>query len=412
MNPDTFCSAPWFAIRLDWDGKYRPCCEFDEKLSNFTGRKEYQLHDTTADEWMSSEYSQYLRQELTNGNRLPECNNCWQKEKNAVKSFRQYTNDTVSNNQGDNLDNTWVKLFVNRNTNYQDYRLVSADVKLSNVCNFSCAMCSPYNSSKIYDKWQSNLDNTFVQEQLHQQPTFLKDIALINQSKRGYQHLKDILTHPLRNLKILGGEPLLDKELFRSLQDQPQDKKSQIHIEIVTNGSQDLVSAAKKLQGYKSVSFTISLEGIGDMQDYVRKGSHWPDIEQNILNAKRNGILVNVNYTMQAVSVLNLHELILWCHNNQIAISFGILEHPDYLEVSILPNNIRKLIIDNLSKIQDINIINSDNNLVLLVNGIIELIDNLPIIPGKYSRFLEYIAWYEQDSPVKLQDLCPELYFG
>jgi hypothetical protein len=409
----TFCSAPWFQVRIDWDGQYRPCCVMKEKDTDFTGRTQYSIKDTTVDQWMRSDYIQYLKKQLSNGVELAECNDCWKKEKNNVKSIRQQVNDTVTRNQDKNLDNTWVKLFVDRTPNYQDYRLISADVKLSNVCNFSCAMCGPKNSSKIYDNWKSNTDNQFVQEQLQQEPKFFETIIENYQTKRGYQHLKDILTQPIRNLKVLGGEPLLDKELFRVLQNQTIDKKSQIHLDIVTNGSLDLVEATNRLADYESVSFTISLEGVGAIQDYVREGSHWPAIEKNILNAKRHGIFVNIHHTMQALTILDLPTLLSWCYNNQISISFGVLEYPDYLSISVLSKSFRSLIIDNLSKINNINIINSaDNSDLLSVNSIIELIQTLPIYSEKYPKFLEYIKWYERDFPQKLQDIQPLFYTG
>jgi organic radical activating enzyme len=408
----TFCSAPWFQARIDWDGHYRPCCELNENRSKFAGRTHYSLKDTTVDEWMTSDYSQYLRKELTEGHQLPECSSCWQKEKNNVQSARQQINNTVTANQENNLDNSWVRLFVNRHVDYKQYRLVSADVKLSNVCNFSCAMCSPHHSSKIYNQWKSDSDNKFVQEQLAINPTYFEDIVAIYQTQRGYQHLIDILDHPIRHLKVLGGEPLLDKELFRVLQNQPSNKKSQIQIHMVTNGSIDLVETVDKLKDYKSISFSISLEGVGELQDYARKGSCWPDIEKNILHAKNNNILISIHHTLQAVTVLNLPDLLSWCHRNQIAISFGLLDKPDYMSVSVLPDNIRRIIIDNLSKIQDINVINSVDNHILSIDNIIDLIDKFPTCPEKYSKFLDYIAWYERDFTVKLQDICPEIYIG
>jgi sulfatase maturation enzyme AslB (radical SAM superfamily) len=362
---------------------------------------------------MSSEYSQYLRKNLSEGIQLKECNNCWQKEKQGIKSFRQDANNIVTKNQSNNLDNTWVKLFVDKNQNYQHYQIVSADVKLSNVCNFSCAMCSPHNSSKVYDKWQSNLNNKFVQERLLQQPTFLKDIAATYQTQRGHQHLKDILIHPLRYLKVLGGEPTLDKDMLRILQQVSVAKKSKMHVELVTNGSQDLVEIANRLQDYKMVSFTISLEGVGDIQDYVRKGSHWPTIEKNILTAKHNGIHVNVNYTIQAMSVLNLHELLAWLYHNQISISFGVLDYPGHIAVSVLPNKIRDSITNNLRNSVDIGIINSpDNSEILSIDHIIELIATIPDHSEIYSRFLEYVSWFDQDSIRPLQDIQPLLYCG
>ena len=145
----------------------------------------------------------------------------------------------------------------------------------------------------------------------------------------------------------------------------------------------------------------------------MRKGSHWPTVEQNILNAQRNGIHVNVMYTMQAMSILNLHELLKWCSDNQIPISFGILDYPGYLAVSVLPKNIREIISNNLSKSLYVNIINSqDNTNILSIDNIIELINTIPDLSENYSKFLEYVAWFDQDSAQKLRDIQPILYTG
>jgi MoaA/NifB/PqqE/SkfB family radical SAM enzyme len=408
----TFCSAPWFQTRIDRDGQYRPCCELNKTTSKFNGRTHYSLKDTTVDEWMSSEYSQYLRKELSEGNQLPECKKCWQKEKNAVESLRQKINNTTTNNRGNNLNNTWVKLFVNRFADYKNYRLISADIKLSNVCNFSCAMCSPQDSSKIYDEWRSDSDNTFVQEYLQRQPTYFSDIQLNYQTQRGYQHLQTILSHPIRHLKVLGGEPLLDKKLFQILQEQTLEKKSQIHLHMVTNGSQNIIDAVNKLKDYKSISFTVSLEGIGAIQDYVRRGSDWSTVEKNILTAHKHNILINIHHTTQALTILNLPELLLWCHNNQISISFGLLESPDYLSLSVLTPNIRQIVIDNLLKIKHVNVINSVDNSLLSIENIVELINDFPVDLNQYTTFLEYVEWFERNSTQKLQDIQPVFYAG
>jgi organic radical activating enzyme len=409
---NTFCAAPWFQVRLDWNGRYRPCCVLKENASEFKGRTQFSLNDTTVDDWMSSEYSQYLRQELSTGTRLKECQSCWQQEDSSLYSLRQILNDTVTNNKGNNLDETWVKLFVDKYKDYKNYRLLSADIKLSNVCNFSCAMCAPFNSSKIFDEWQSDIDNRFVQEYLQKQPTYFADIKSIYHTQRGYQHLENILAHPIQHLKVLGGEPLLDKQLFETLQQQPLEKKSQINLHMVTNGSQDLMEAVDKLKDYKSVSFTVSLEGINSIQDYVRRGSDWSKIETNILSTRQQGLLITVNHTMQALTILNLPDLLLWCSQNQIAIGFDTLENPDYLSVSVLPIKIRKIAVENLSKIKHINFLNCVDSSLSSVDNIIELVDNLPVYADLYPKFLEYVDWFERNSIQKLRHIQPVFYAG
>jgi len=398
MNPTTFCAAPWFRIRIDWDGQFRSCCEIDTTQSEFAGQKEYSLNDSTVHEFMTSDYLNYLRKELTQGNQLSECSRCWKKEANNVRSLRQSHVDTVTNTQGADLLKTWIPHFIKRAPDFDQYRITAADVKLSNVCNFSCVMCHPASSSKIYETWNNNQDNKFVQLKLQKQPEYLQDIVATHQSLRSYQHLSDILTQPIMQLQLLGGEPLLDKKMFSILVDQPEENKARISLNFITNGSQNLVAAVERLRGYKQVSFSISLEGVGAVQDWARTGSDWAQIEQNILAAQQQGILVAVCHTIQASTAIKLPALVKWCQQHQLQLDCGVLTDPDYLAVNVLPAATREKILGQFDITNE------------LERSLHDLITSLPLNIDRYEDFLEYVDWYEKDLPVKLQTICPEIY--
>jgi sulfatase maturation enzyme AslB (radical SAM superfamily) len=414
MNPKTFCAAPWFGIRLDWDGQFRPCCQLDKNQSKFAGRKTYTIHDSTVDEWMGSDYSTYLRKELTQGNCLPECHKCWNKEDNTLKNLRHISNDSVTANSADNIEKTWVKSFVNRAPNYNKYRLMIADIKLSNVCNFACAMCSPTDSSKLFDRWGKDQESTIVKKILKNDPYYFKNIVKNYQSQRGYRHLRDILTNPITHLKLLGGEPLLDNDLFEILQSQPVEKQSKINLHFITNGSQSLVDAVQKLSGYKNVSFGVSLEGVGEVQDYIRSGSNWAVVSNNILSAHLSGITVNIAHILQAMSIFGLPNLLNWVSQHNIPIMVGLLYQPEYLSLSVLPANIKNRALNKIQNMDNISLINGDiYGDTLTVDKIISIIDNHPIMSDNhYQEFLDYITWYEQKSPLKLHQIQPELFTG
>jgi len=398
MNPTTFCAAPWFRIRIDWDGKFRSCCEIKTAQSKFAGQKEFSLNDSTVHEFMSSDYVTYLRRELTQGNKLSECSRCWDKETNNVRSLRQSHVDTVTNTQDADVLKTWIPHFVKRAPSFDQYRITAADVKLSNVCNFSCVMCNPVSSSKIFETWNNNQDNKFVQLKLQQQPTYFQDIVATHQQLRSYQHLSDLLTQPLMQLQLLGGEPLLDKKMFNILIDLPEENKSKISLNFITNGSQNLIAAVERLQGYKQVSFSISLEGVGAIQDWARTGSNWAQIEQNILAAQQQGILLAVTHTLQASTVIKLPALIQWCQQHQLRLDCGVLTDPDYLAVNVLPIETREKILEQFDVGNE------------LERSLHDLITGLPLDADRYAEFLEYVDWYEQDQPVKLRDICSEIY--
>ena len=112
------------------------------------------------------------------------------------------------------------------------------------------------------------------------------------------------------------------------------------------------------------------------------------------------------------MSVLNLHELLDWLHDNQISISFGVLDYPGYLAVSVLPKKIRNSIVDNLRKSSGVDVINSpDSTDLLSIDKIIELIDTLLDQSELYPKFLEYVAWVDQDSVRPLRDIQPLLFY-
>ena len=110
------------------------------------------------------------------------------------------------------------------------------------------------------------------------------------------------------------------------------------------------------------------------------------------------------------MTVLNLSELLLWCQTNQIVLSFGLLEHPEYLSIAVLPNNIRQTAIDNLSKIKNISILDSVDQHLVSIDNIKDLINSFPVDVENYKKFHEYVSWFEHKSILKLKNLQPDLY--
>ena len=137
---------------------------------------------------------------------------------------RQLNNHQISQRQH-NLYNSWVKSFLKKQ-DYSKYHIVFADVKLSNVCNFECVMCNPHDSSKLFSRWQSQPESEFVEKALTKNPRYFEIVKENYSTQRGHQHLLDILDQPVKNLKLLGGEPLLDKQMFSVLESVDKSKQT------------------------------------------------------------------------------------------------------------------------------------------------------------------------------------------
>jgi sulfatase maturation enzyme AslB (radical SAM superfamily) len=261
-------------------------------------------------------------------------------------------------------------------------------------------MCSPQDSSRIYDLWYKNQTNQFVQEQIKKDDKLFEKIIKVYSNDRTYNRIKSIFDHPIKYLKFLGGEPLLDKNLLKMLNSLDANKKSKITLHFVTNGSQSLIEFADQLKDFANITFTVSLESVGEMQDYARKGSNWAEIEKNMSDAKKQGIHISISTVVQAVTLLRIDQLLTWAQKNDLSISICPLENFEFLGISVLPAAIRQKTIDKLNLLDD----------NLEAKKLIDLIESHPYHQEKYQKFLEYISWYEKDSATKLKDLEPVFY--
>jgi molybdenum cofactor biosynthesis enzyme MoaA len=396
FNSNTFCAAPWFQIRKESNNVYKPCCELDSKCSEFKEKNDYIWPLDSPTDYLDSKYVKYLRQNLNQGVKLPECRRCWAKESISTTSLRQTINDTVTNNQGSQLTQTWIASYFQQKNNFDFDFLVSADVKVSNLCNFSCAMCNPNDSSQIYTIWRKNQSHPIVKQTLNINPTYLEDIK-----KRlvasDYDYLDMILSTSPKHVKILGGEPLIDKILLQRLTELPQSKKSKISLLFVTNGSVNLTEFSKNLIDYKQVNYVVSLDGIGSVLEYIRRGSNWDQIQENILEWNSHNRPVDINFTLQCFNAWHVPEFYRWCKTQNLKFSIGTVETPEYLSLKAIPDKLRKKIYKKYS---------ASDMLKQDINAFTRLIQHTVYDEQIIKGTKEFLKWYDSENHWK--NILPE----
>jgi organic radical activating enzyme len=385
FNPKTFCAAPWFQIRNEQFGEYKVCAVIDSSKSKFTGITTHCWPMHGPEEFLQSDYSQYLREQLTSGNALPECHRCWSQECAGSKSQRQKINDTLTNN---NLSQSWIMPYVKNKQNYQQDLIMLADVKLTNTCNFSCAMCYPGDSSQIYTAWLRDRDHPVIQNLLSNQPNLLQLVRENYKDQNNYRLLKLLLSKRPRRIKILGGEPLLDRTAITILQNIPAEDKKKITLSFVTNGSVDLVVTDQLLTGYRDINYVVSIDGIGARQDYIRRGSNWNNVANNIEKwiETNPGKRLDFHTTVQAMNVAGISELENWAADRSIVVGFGVLDQPDFLSFSAIPPKLKS----SLNTNQEIS----------------NLLDAATFDPALLPKLKDFLAWYDPDQT--WQQVLPE----
>lgn len=391
INQNTFCAAPWFFIRNENRGEYRVCCAIDQKSTEFNGNTNYSL-DRPVQDWTNSEYMQYVRKNLTEGVYLKECKKCWQRESAGVKSLRQMTNDTITDNRGNELEKTWVINYFKHKNDYLYDLLLAADIKVDNICNFECVMCNPADSSQIYARWINQQDNEFVKDLAEKKKDYFEIVRQTYINHDGVQLLDHALESPIRFLKILGGEPLLNKKTLNKLQNLPEEKKKKISLTFVTNGSVDLVNTVRQLGNFKNIHFVVSIDAIGSLQEYIRVNCDWNYVSKNIetfienFSVDNKKIGLSLLCTIQALNVNAYLGTENWARERNIPIDITILSEPEHLSFSILHDDWKKQIIQNLSQ-------TNNNNIELIVTSLLNSTYNNDL----KEKFVRFIKWQDPD---------------
>lgn len=410
-NSKTFCPAPWFQIR-NRNNRIKKCCckiQLDDSHSLLQTPLEY----------LNSDKLKEIKEKLHNGVKPEECTRCWLEEDKGFKSQRQNLLGALTNDKG--LAGSWIESYFKQKDNYESDFLVAADIKIGNTCNFNCIMCKPEDSSQIYNDWIKRQDSEFVQERIKEDKDYfskIKDQGYKNNYYR--QYLNEIFntTNNLLWLRLLGGEPLLDKNLLKKIKDLPDEKKKKLKLSFITNGSIDLTEVLNFIEGKKFnyIQINISLEGTDEVQEYARYGSDWKQIEQNILNVQSysNNLQLNLSYVIQTPTILRLKNLLEWAKSHNLFFGISPCITPEYLSLKTLPQELRAQVKKDLMEFTDVikQNPNQDEGLgTLSGQQFVNIIDDPAFVFDRelFEKYKRYIKWYEANKNIpRLSEVIPE----
>ena len=116
-----------------------------------------------------------------------------------------------------------------------------------------------------------------------------------------------------------------------------------IMLSLVTNGTIANDEVCDLAAQFKSVLIGVSLDGFGDVNDYIRHPSRWAEIEPNIrrLKAIPNASLY-VNTTVQAYNMLHMPALARYIEDLGLGFRYHFLIGPAHLSCLVMPVAARK----------------------------------------------------------------------
>ena len=326
----SFCMLPFMHIYGSAGGDLVPCCEAQEVPLNNPG-------ESAEQSWNNDNYRE-LRRALSNNERPERCDVCWHNEDSGIVSNRQQW-------EKDNWQTFGDVISVNEDYSVNNKPLW-LELKVSNFCNLKCIMCSTHSSYKrVADLDIISKYTTDGYETRLLRPTTL--FETLNQWPDLWQHV--------HTLQFTGGEPIINKEHYDLLAGIPQEYRKQIKLRYASNLSYikfkqyDLIKIWSEFQ---HVNIKVSMDGVGDVYNYIRQDGDWDTVYANMLALNGiDSIDVAAGITVQAHNIYQMPEFYDFWKESPVDLKFitaNILQTPKYLSPAVWQDEYRTAIIEKL----------------------------------------------------------------
>jgi len=370
-----YCTAPWNGLTIRENGHVRTCCVGKNIILDLNVDQINNIEQSTA--------LQEIRNKMLAGEPdLKNCANCVKQEKNDGYS---------------SLRNHYNSYYPNFDPNVLELKFI--DLRWNNTCNLSCMYCSPTFSSTWADKLKTiNLKpiNPYHEELL----TWILEQA---------GHVKELM--------LVGGEPLLMKQNYKLLKVLPLDCR----ISIITNLSYDLKNLPcledllKRPPG--TIVWNISVDNVQEQFEYVRQGASWTQLVDNIEFLKQHwpdSCSINMVYSMfNALDLLKIFKTFK---------SFGLekfnllpLEGNDSMNLSYMPGPIRHAAKAQLIAVVEYHqqSLHPEDQFLYPIQGVESFLAQLDNQTDNKvttrADFQKQIKWYDQWSSIPFDDLWPDV---
>ena len=350
-----FCPLPFNHVYSNSDGYWMPCC-LAKRTEDKNGNT-LTTENTSIFEWWNSDTLNGIRDEMLGISKESEycdhyCAQCkTQEDIEGVSSRQKWVNELLKSDIfSDRFHSTILAAddyYENKNMTFEDYSGRYLDLKLrifGNLCNLSCYMCWPHNSTtriKDIKKLNHNHKNYWFGN------TPPKSISNVNTDKFD-QSLKDIksIAHLISTLKITGGEPMIMKNHYKLLDVLIESDNSH---EIVLKYQSNLTKFDKSIDNFieyakqfKHVTISASIDSYGEFDEYIRKNGNTEVVKENLDKIKRiPNVSVGIANTVSMLSILN-HSQFDKMYSNDYDITYFVLTRPQMLNIKNLPDEIKE----------------------------------------------------------------------
>ena len=324
----TFCLAPWLSIHTWPDGKTFPCCIWNsnEPVGN--------INDESLKDIWNNDTMRRTRIGMLNEEKISSCRRCYHLEETGDKSYRQ----RINKEHWDKID------YIDGTDSDGKLRIMNLhlwDIRISNFCNFKCRSCGLGLSSSWYSDSKA----------LGQNP----EKALINiNDKASFMDMLEPHYDCVDEIYFAGGEPLMMPEHYQILDKLLELGRTDVNIRYSTNFSNMSFKGKHIFEYWKkfpNLELYVSIDGVGKVGEYVRKGYDDKLFNQNVIDYK-NSKVKHTDYayaiTYGVLNYLHLFDMVLdFIERDFIdkeafigarTLFFSPIDYPTYYDSVFLPD--------------------------------------------------------------------------
>ena len=315
MN-NKFCILPFIHFNGYMDGTAKPCCDSQKAFTDID------LKNATIDESFNSEEYKKLRVDMINGVHNEYCNACYELESQDITSSRQKWNE----HHAEHLKRIQDKLDFKTFDGEVEPDYISLDLRPSNICNFKCRTCNDGFSTK----WQEEKADFY---KINENILYFGKEKLSGVNKINFKLNED----SMKNIEVLyfaGGEPFVLEEHFALL----QSLKNKKDISLMYNTNFSILKYKGKtifehLKDFRNVHFSISLDGLGELGEFVRTGFDTKVFNKNFLIMKwamdhYKNVSYDFQYTCSVLNSLNFFEFLEELGEDHNLVNFHYVQYP------------------------------------------------------------------------------------
>lgn len=304
---------------------------YKDTLKKENGQEYLIQQDKFKDIWESDELST-IRKRFLSGTQPRGCHRCWMEELSGKASKRV-------------RDNSKYKHLINEEIIWKESAPRYLDLKLGNICNLKCRICSPQYSSKwiAEQKKYDKIDGITAEYDRLDWP---------EKSEVFWNNIETLIP-VLEHLDFTGGEPFMISEhldLLNKIIKQGHAHKISLHYN--TNGTQLPLDALDNIfPHFKYVDVHFSIDGIGKQFEYQRHPAKWDQVLTNLQGWKAyegHKLDLTICHTVNIFNAFYLPEFVDWTEKFGMKIYLNTLHEPKHYSITTLPHFLKEVVKDRL----------------------------------------------------------------